>query len=398
MRVVEPVQVTHRRPLWVVLGSIAAMLAVALVLYTTYGVYTIVRTTVAEMSNLPSIEILKEQAGISSFFPAPSQPAGESAAPIAGAGIGTPPPTEEPLLQKRINILLLGIDQRPGETGPFRTDTMIVVTIDPQTRSVGMLSIPRDLWVPIPGYGENRINTAHFLGDLHKYPGGGPALAKKTVSYNFGFPVHYYVRVNFDGFRRLIDMIGGVDIYVPHEIQDDQYPDENYGYDPLYIPAGCVHMDGSLALKYARTRKADSDFERARRQQQIILTVRDKVLSLNLLPSLLPKIPELLRTLSDSVQTDIPMDELIQLARMVRDMDTATIKTAVIDETMTVPQITPTGAYVLLPVREKIRPVVDDMFLTLPTVAPPPPQQTQTGQEEPSLPQPTPTPLPRCPG
>jgi LCP family protein required for cell wall assembly len=248
---------------------------------------------------------------------------------------------------------------------------MIVVTIDPESGALGMLSIPRDLWVPIPGYGENRINTAHFLGDLHKYPGGGPALAKKTVSYNFGFPVHYYVRVNFEGFRRLIDMIGGIDIDVPHEIRDDQYPDENYGYDPLYIPAGRIHMDGDLALKYARTRKADNDFERARRQQQIILAVRDKVLSLNLLPSLIPKIPELLRTLSDSIQTDIPMDELIMLARLARDLNTENIKTAVIDETMTVPQTTPTGAYVLLPIREKIRPVVEDLFLSpLPTVAP----------------------------
>jgi len=371
MRIEESYQGTHGRPLWLVLGSIAALLAVALVIYTAYGVYTIVRTTVAEMTNLPSIEILKEQAGLSSFLPAPTQAAGGEIAPTVQAGEGTPPPTTEPLLQKRINILLLGIDQRPGETGPFRTDSMIVVTIDPESGALGMLSIPRDLWVPIPGYGENRINTAHFLGDLHKYPGGGPALAKKTVSYNFGFPVHYYVRVNFEGFRRLIDMIGGIDIDVPHEIRDDQYPDENYGYDPLYIPAGRIHMDGDLALKYARTRKADNDFERARRQQQIILAVRDKVLSLNLLPSLIPKIPELLRTLSDSIQTDIPMDELIMLARLARDLNTENIKTAVIDETMTVPQTTPTGAYVLLPIREKIRPVVEDLFLSpLPTVAP----------------------------
>lgn len=371
MRIEEPHQGVYGRPIWVVLGSIAALLAIALVIYTSYGVYTIVRTTVAETNNLPSIEILKEQAGLSSFLPAPTQAVGGNATPAAQAGKETPPPTAEPLLQKRMNILLLGIDQRPGETGPFRTDTMIVVTIDPETGALGMLSIPRDLWVPIPGYGENRINTAHFLGDLHKYPGGGPALAKKTISYNFGFPVHYYMRLNFEGFRRLIDMIGGVDIDVPYEIRDDQYPDENYGYDPLYIPAGRIHMDGALALKYARTRKADSDFQRARRQQQIILAVKDKVLNLNLLPSLLPKIPELLRTLSDSIQTDIPTEELIQLARLARDLDAEHIKTVVIDEAMTAPQTTPTGAYVLLPIREKIRPVVDDLFLSpLPTVVP----------------------------
>ncbi|MGD8997673.1 MAG: LCP family protein, partial [Anaerolineae bacterium] len=97
--------------------------------------------------------------------------------------------------KERVNILVMGIDQRPGEEGAFRTDTMLVLTLDPVTTTGGMLSIPRDLWVPIPGYGVGRINTAHFLGEIDNYPGGGPALAAKTVENNLGMPIHYYLRV-----------------------------------------------------------------------------------------------------------------------------------------------------------------------------------------------------------
>jgi LCP family protein required for cell wall assembly len=185
-----------------------------------------------------------------------------SAPPMGGLGVGTEH-NEYPRWngKERVNILVLGVDQRPGERGPWRTDTMIVVSVDPVSKSAGMLSLPRDLWVEIPGYGQDRINTAYVVGDLNKFPGGGPALAKKTVQYNLGEPIHYYVRVNFLAFQKLIDLIGGVDIYVEQEINDPTYPDMNYGYDPLHIPAGWQHLDGALALKYARTRHASSDFE-----------------------------------------------------------------------------------------------------------------------------------------
>ncbi len=129
--------------------------------------------------------------------------------------------------KERVNILVLGVDQRPGESGPWRTDTMMVLSVDPESKSAGILSIPRDLWVEIPGYGSDRINTAYVYGDLNKVPGGGPALAKKTVQYNLGEPIHYYLRVNFAAFQQVIDLIGGVDIYVEHEIDDPLYPDMN---------------------------------------------------------------------------------------------------------------------------------------------------------------------------
>ena len=268
--------------------------------------------------------------------------------------------------KERVNILLLGIDRRPGEHGPWRTDTMLLATVDPATNSGGMLSIPRDLWVPIPGYDENRINMAHYLGEARDYPGGGPALAKKTVQYNFGVPVNYYVRIDFDGFRKIIDAIGGIDIEVSKEIIDDKYPDELYGYDPLYIPAGLQHMDGEMALKYARTRHGSSDFDRAQRQQHVLMAVRDKALQLNLLP----KLPELMILLADTVETDLQPNDILNLAQIGWNIEPDSVQGAVIDQNMTIKHITPTGADVLVPVRDKIRPLVDKMFASTPVDVP----------------------------
>ncbi|MBC7263319.1 MAG: LCP family protein [Chloroflexi bacterium] len=277
------------------------------------------------------------------------------------AQLGRNPDDQLPQWEKRerVNILILGIDQRRNDPGPWRTDTMILATVDPASKTAAMLSIPRDLWVTIPGYGENRINTAHFLGQKDNYPGGGPALAKKTVQYTLGVPVHYYVRLNFDGFEKLIDTIGGIDINVERAIHDEQYPDENYGYMTVDIPAGFQHMDGKTALQYARSRHGGSDFERSRRQQQVILAVRDKVLSLNI-P--LTKIPEVLRLLGSSVQTDLNLDEMYRLAQLLREIDQENIESAFIDQNMTTPTVTPEGWAVLIPQKEKVRELVSRLF------------------------------------
>jgi LCP family protein required for cell wall assembly len=278
---------------------------------------------------------------------------------------------------ERVNILLLGTDKRAGETGPSRTDTMILLTVDPQTKTAGMLSIPRDLWVAIPGYSENRINVAHFLGDRDNYPGGGPALAKKTVQYTLGVPVHYYVRINFEGFERIIDAIGGITIDVKEAIHDTKYPDSNYGYMTVDIPAGVQKMDGKTALQYARARHGSSDFDRARRQQEVLKAIRDKVLSLNI-P--LTRIPEILKLVGDSVQTDLSLNEMYALAKVAREL--GDIKSAVIDENMTIPQTTPDGASVLIPNRTKIREVVNALFGgPEPTASPALTEKEQIAQE-----------------
>ncbi len=272
---------------------------------------------------------------------------------------------------ERVNVLVLGIDERESEEGPWRTDTMILLTVDPLTKSGGMLSIPRDLWVPIPGFGEGRINTAHYLGDAYDYPGGGPALAMRTVEYNLGIPIHHYVRLNFRAFVELVDRIGGIDIYVQEEINDPTYPDAHYGYDPLYIPAGWVHMDGELALKYARTRHTPGgDFDRARRQQQVLRAILEKVTRLDLLPQLAAQAPQLWEMLSDSVQTDLSLDQIASLAYLATQIPEENIRAAVIGEECTMFWTTPEGQQVLVPIRDCIREVRDSIF-----AAPPPSEE-----------------------
>jgi LCP family protein required for cell wall assembly len=278
--------------------------------------------------------------------------------------------------KERVTILLLGVDKREGEHGPWRTDTMILGTIDPESKTAGMLSIPRDLWVPIPGYDENRINSANFIGDRDKYPGGGPALAKKTVEYNLGVPVHYYVLLDFDGFEKIIDTIGGIDVNVERVLHDEMYPDPSPD-DPnrvrtIHFEAGLQHMDGKAALEYARSRLSTSDFDRSHRQMQIILAVREKALRLNLIP----RVPELMVTLADIVQTDLQPGNIITLARLGGEIEQENLQSAVIDHTMTVEHVTPSGAQVLLPIREKIRPVVEELF-TSPTPPTPPTAQPE---------------------
>ncbi|MBI5564251.1 MAG: LCP family protein [Chloroflexi bacterium] len=260
---------------------------------------------------------------------------------------------------ERVNILLLGIDEREQESGPWRTDTMMLATVDPISKTAGLLSIPRDLWVAIPGFEtESKINTAHFIGDLQNYPGGGPALAMATVQYNLGITTQYYARLNFSGFEKLIDQIGGVEICVAETIDDPEYPDSGYGFEPLHIDAGCQQMDGRLALKFARTRHTGlGDFDRARRQQQVLLAVRDKVVSANMLPTLVTQAGPLLDTLKESVQTNLSLDQLIQLAKLATQIEPKNIRQAVIDENMTVGYMAPTDPpqAVLVPLREKIR-------------------------------------------
>jgi LCP family protein required for cell wall assembly len=301
----------------------------------------------------------------------------DSLPPFVGSGSdaaqpGTPTPdlTSPDLVWKgkeRVNVLIMGIDQRPGEQGAFRTDTMLVLTLDPVTKTGGMLSIPRDLWVPITGYGVGRINTAHVLGEIDDYPGGGPALAVKTVENNLGIPIHYYARVSFNAFVELVDRIGGIDIYVEEEIDDPAYPSHDpadpYGYDPLHIEAGENHFDGELALKYARTRhSAGGDFDRAERQQKVIQAVFLKVTRLDMLPTLIAQAPQLWSLLKDSVETDLTLDQVVALARLATQVDADDIRFAVIDEQYTMFHETDDGQQVLILLRERMRELRDDLF------------------------------------
>jgi LCP family protein required for cell wall assembly len=264
--------------------------------------------------------------------------------------------------KNRVTVLVLGIDERAQESGPWRTDTMMLLTLEPVTRQAGVLSIPRDLWVPIPGYNDGRINTAHFLGDLYGHEGGGPALARETVEYNVGVPIDYYVRLNFQGFVTIVDLIGGVDIYVENPISDPNYPDYHYGYDPLYIDAGWHHFDGEMTLKYARTRHGSSDFDRAHRQQQVMAAILERITSLDLLPELARNAPQIYKTIEASVQTDLALDQILALANLATKVDRSQIRFGVIDQTCTQPWVTPDGGQVLVPLRDRMREVRDYVF------------------------------------
>jgi LCP family protein required for cell wall assembly len=279
----------------------------------------------------------------------------------------TPVPQELPRWNghERVNVLLLGIDEREDEEGPWRTDTMLLLTLDPVRMNAGMLSIPRDLWVTIPAYDlQHKITNAHFFGDSFAYPGGGAALARDTVIWNLGIPVHFYVRANFTAFETFIDEIGGLDIYVPETIDDQYYPDDQTkGYDPFYLEAGQHHLDGKTALKYARTRVTfGGDFDRGQRQQAVILAVRDQIVRLDQLPRLISRAPALMNTLEDAVRTDMSLDQIIQLARLASEIEPEQIVGAVLDFNYTLPYETPDGLQVLVLNRESMRGLRDLIF------------------------------------
>jgi len=254
--------------------------------------------------------------------------------------------------------MLLGGDRLPGQTG-WRTDTMIYVRIDPKNKIVGMLSIPRDLWVYIPGYGYNRLNTADYAGESDGYPGGGPALLNQTLLHNLGIGFDHYVRVNFEGFQRIIDILGGIDVDVECAV-------ELWGADPDrpgewkqigYVPAGMQHLDGLTGLRYAQCRYNTPVFDRDRRQQKVLFAVRDRVLELGIM-GLVPRALELMVTMRDMVQTDLGPTGITSLAQLVPEIPPANVNRAQIDLSLAPQWTTPEGAWVMLPDREKIAPVI----------------------------------------
>jgi polyisoprenyl-teichoic acid--peptidoglycan teichoic acid transferase len=265
--------------------------------------------------------------------------------------------------QSRFTILAMGLDRRPGENGlAYRTDTMMLISIDPISDSIGILSIPRDLYVEVPGYNQlQRVNSPMVLGELQQ-PGYGPRLAMQTVQYNLGIRVHEFAVVDFNAVITVVDAIGGIDIDVPYDVIDYQMPDMYYGYDPLIVRAGLQHMNGYTALRYARTRHGDSDFQRAERQQQVIYAIRDQVMNFNMLPQLIINAPGMLSQLSENVYTGLTVDQIIQLALYAKDIPSENIRTGVIDGRYIMPYTTPQGASVLVPNRSMLGELLIEVF------------------------------------
>ncbi|MGB5934176.1 MAG: LCP family protein [Anaerolineae bacterium] len=256
----------------------------------------------------------------------------------------------------RVNILILGTDRRDKGERAARTDTMMVASLDPVAKSAVVFSIPRDLWVFIPGYGEGRINTAHFYGELNG--GQGPLLAKETVEANLGIPIDYYVRLDFEGFKEMVDTLGGVTIDVEAPIRDDMFPDDDYGYRTIYIPAGRQEMDGEMLLQYVRTRHGGSDFERMRRQQQALRALAQRALNLDLLP----RLPALINTALDAISTDIQPLEILALANLGNQIGLDGLEMKAIDESLATPFVTLDGAQILLPNKAGIEVMLEELF------------------------------------
>lgn len=263
----------------------------------------------------------------------------------------------------RVTVLLLGIDQRRGEEGPFRTDTMIVLSIDPVRKTAAMLSIPRDLWVSIPGFEPNRINTANSIGDSYDFPGGGPALAALAVERNIGLRIDHTVRVNFDLFLTVVDAIAPIEICVNETIHDEAYPDGSYGVMTVHFDPGCQDMNAEQLLQYARTRHTqDGDFGRARRQQQVITALRDRVLSLGGVQALAGQAVALWDAVRQDVQTTLSLEEIISLALLAQEIPSDAITQAVLDANYVYFETTLTGDQVLRLRGDAMRNLVSDLF------------------------------------
>ena len=271
----------------------------------------------------------------------------------------------------RITVLIIGLDARDVNESAPRSDTMILLTIDPLTKTAGMLSIPRDMWVNIPGFGYSRINTAYSSGEGNKLPGGGPELARKTVEQFIGVPVQYYAQVDFNTFVQFIDRIGGIDIYNDEELRLDPI---GPGQKIILTCCGIRHLGGIKALAYARHRKGDEgDFGRARRQQKVIIAIRDKVLDPAIFPTLISQADELYNEFSSGIRTNMPLDTAIQLAVLAKDIPVSSIEQGRIDTTMVAFDNVILGgqdASVMKPLPDKIRILRDEIFTTAGATSP----------------------------
>lgn len=251
-----------------------------------------------------------------------------SATPIPLAPVQLPPDSDAGTVQRlspappagdAVTVLLLGSDRRPDEGEAARTDAIMIARIEPARQRAALLSLPRDLVVEIPGYGYDRINAAYAWGVQYGAPGGGPELARQTVSSLLGVPIDYYVVIDFGGFINAVDALGGVPVEVEKELYDPQFPTMDYGYTVAHFLPGTQQMNGMTALMYSRIRHPDSDFMRMRRQQAVVAGMLAQVRAGGTFAQL-EKLEAMTATLRDYVRTDMSEARIVGLAWALRDL------------------------------------------------------------------------------
>jgi LCP family protein required for cell wall assembly len=295
------------------------------------------------------------------FIPGETQAAATQSPGDSSSNPLPPPPKWDGAT--RVTILVMGLDYRDwvANLGPPRTDTMMLLTIDPISKTAGMLSIPRDLWANIPGFKPQKINAAYRFGEIYKYPGGGPALAIKTVEGTIGVPIDYYAVLDFSAFVKFIDLIGGVKVEVkePIELEVIGKPVD------VYLEPGVYAMGGDIALAYARNRSTGGgDFERAERQQQVIMGIRDRLLTPQIFSTLMENAPEIYEQLTTGVKTNLPLEDAIKLAFLAIQIPDNSVQGAILDESSFIYGRSPDDLSILIPLPDKIRAIRDAVFST----------------------------------
>ena len=269
--------------------------------------------------------------------------------------------------KSRVNILFLGLDATDQralmEPGPRMSDTMILVTIDPLSQTLGALSIRRDLWVNIPGYDYHKINKAHFIGEGNRLPGGGAGLAVATVEQFLGVPIHFYAKVDFNTFVKVIDEIQGVKL----EIKEPILADWGANGNNFWLEPGEYTLPGTYALAYARYRGSDAgDIDRGDRQMQVMMAIRDRILDFKMLPNLIKRAPALYKDVSDGVQTNMTFDQAIQMLVLITKIPRENFRTFNITYEHAAPEMISTETegmqYILRPFPDRIRELRDQVF------------------------------------
>ena len=259
--------------------------------------------------------------------------------------------------------MLLGSDKRPGHND-YRTDTIILANIVPGPPAVTLLSIPRDLWVYIPGYHFQKINVADEQGEFSRFPGGGAGLLRQTIEYNLGLHVDYYARVDFAGFMKIVDTLGGIDVLANCPLED-VFPDDPISENPAITGTlaierpGLVHLDGKRALWYARSRETTSDWDRGLRQHRVLRAMWNKAAE----GGWVARLPELWGDLTTTVKTDLKLNDLLWLVSIAARLDATNIQGHLLDGNLVYSWTTPdTRAWVLSPVPGRTGPALQAMF------------------------------------